>query len=50
MACSPGLSDDASELVDLSLGAAEGTEAPLRELAGALVLAVAEQFDNAALK
>jgi len=49
VAGSPGLGDDARELVDLSLGAAEGTEASLGQLAGALVLAVAQQLDDAAL-
>jgi hypothetical protein len=43
------LGDDAGHLVDLSLAAAEGAEPLLRELARALVLGVAEEFDNAAL-
>lgn len=42
------LSDDALELVDLSLGTAKGSEPLLRELTGTLVTAVAEQL-NAAL-
>jgi hypothetical protein len=44
-----GLGDDALELIDLGLGAAERTETLLCQLAGALVLAVAEEFDDAAL-
>lgn len=44
-----GLGDDALELIDLGLGAAEGTETLLGQLAGTLVLAVAEEFDDAAL-
>lgn len=44
-----GLSDDTLELIDLGLGTAEGTKALLGELTGTLVLAVAEEFDNAAL-
>ena len=44
-----GVGDDALELIDLLLGAAEGSEPLLRELAGTLVLAVAEELDNAAL-
>jgi hypothetical protein len=47
--CSPRLDDDTVELVDLSLGAGEGAEPLLGQLPGALILAVAEQFDNAAL-
>lgn len=43
------LGDDTGHLVDLSLAAAEGAEPLLRELARALVLGVAEEFDNAAL-
>lgn len=49
MAGTLALGDDAGHLVDLSLATAEGTEALLRELTGALVLGVAEEFDNAAL-
>ena len=45
----PGLGNHALELVDLGLGAAKGAELLLGELAGALVLAVAEEFDDAAL-
>lgn len=45
----PGLGNHALELVDLGLGAAKGAELLLGELAGALVLAVAQQFDDAAL-
>jgi len=44
-----GLGDDALELIDLGLGAAERTKTLLCQLAGALVLAVAEEFDDAAL-
>lgn len=44
-----GLGDDALELIDLLLGTAEGTESLLCELTGALVLAVAEEFDDTAL-
>jgi hypothetical protein len=44
-----GLSDDALELVDLGLGTAESSKSLLGELTGALVLAVAKQFHNAAL-
>ena len=47
--CSPALSDDLGHLVDLSLGTAEGSESLLRELTGALVLAVTEEFDDTAL-
>jgi hypothetical protein len=43
------LGDDAGHLVNLSLSAAEGTESLLRELTRALVLGVAEEFDNATL-
>lgn len=43
------LGDDAGELLNLRLGAGEGSEPLLGELTGALVLAVAEEFDNAAL-
>ena len=45
----PRLGDDLGHLVHLSLGAAEGTEPLLRQLARTLVLAVPEQFDDAAL-
>lgn len=44
-----GLGDDALELIDLLLGTAEGTEPSLGQLAGSLVLAVAEQFNDSAL-
>lgn len=44
-----GLGDDALELIDLSLGTAEGTEPLLGQLTGTLVLAVAEEFDDTAL-
>jgi len=43
------LSDDTLELINLSLGTAEGTEPLLRELAGTLVLGVAEQLNDTAL-
>jgi hypothetical protein len=49
MGSSAGLGDDSLELVNLGLSTAEGTETLLCELAGALVLAVAEEFDNATL-
>lgn len=45
----PALCDHVGHLLDLGLGAAEGTEPLLRELARALVFAVAEEFDYAAL-
>lgn len=45
----PALGDHLGHLVHLSLRTAEGAEPLLSELAGALVLAVAEEFDNAAL-
>jgi len=44
-----GLGDDLLHLLDLRLGAAESSEPLLGELASALVLAVAKEFDNAAL-
>jgi hypothetical protein len=43
------LGDDAGHLVDLSLATAEGAEPLLGELARALVLGVAEEFDDATL-
>jgi len=43
------LGDDAGHLVDLSLATAEGAEPLLSELARALVLGVAEEFDDATL-
>ena len=46
---SAGLGDDSLELVDLGLGTAEGAEPLLGQLAGTLVLAVAEEFNDAAL-
>lgn len=49
VANSPALSDDLGHLVDLSLRTAESTESLLCKLAGTLVLAVAEKFDDAAL-
>jgi len=45
----PGLGNDALELVHLLLGANKGAQLLLGELAGTLVLAVAEKFNNAAL-
>ena len=42
------LGDDTLQLVDLALGATKGTEPLLCELTGALVLAVSEEFDDAA--
>lgn len=42
------LRDDVGHLVHLSLAALEGAESLLGELARALVLAVAQQFDDAA--
>lgn len=44
-----GLGDDAGELLNLRLGAGEGSEALLGELTGTLVLGVAEEFNDAAL-
>lgn len=44
-----GLGDDTLELINLGLSTAEGTKTLLCQLTGTLVLAVAEQFDNAAL-
>jgi hypothetical protein len=44
-----GLGDDTLELIDLGLSTAEGTKTLLCQLTGTLVLAVAEEFDNAAL-
>lgn len=49
MTNSPAVGDDLGHLVNLSLSTAECAEPLLRELTGALVLAVAEKFDNAAL-
>lgn len=49
MTSSPALSDDLGHLVNLSLRTAEGAESLLSQLAGALVLGVAEEFDDAAL-
>jgi hypothetical protein len=46
---SAGLGDDSLEFVDLGLGTAESTEPLLGQLARALVLAVAQQFNDAAL-
>jgi hypothetical protein len=44
-----GLSNNTLELVDLRLGTTESTEPLLGQLAGTLVLAVTEEFDNTAL-
>lgn len=44
-----GLGDDTLELIDLGLSTAERTETLLCQLTGALVLAVAEEFDNTTL-
>lgn len=44
-----GLGDDTLELINLGLGAAEGTKTLLCELASTLVLGVAEQLNDAAL-
>lgn len=49
MAGTLALGDDAGHLVNLSLATAEGAEPLLRELTRALVLGVAEEFDNATL-
>ena len=49
MAGTLALGDDAGHLVDLSLATAEGAEPLLGELARALVLRVAEEFDDATL-
>jgi hypothetical protein len=43
------LSNNIRHLVDLALRTAEGAESLLCELAGTLVFAVAEEFDDAAL-
>lgn len=43
------LGDDTLHLVDLALGTAERTQALLCQLAGTLILAVADKFDDAAL-
>jgi hypothetical protein len=45
----PRLNNDPLQLLDLGLGPPECPELPLGVLAGALVLAVAQQFDDAAL-
>lgn len=45
----PALSDDLGHLIHLSLRALEGAEPLLRQLPRALVLGVAQQFDDAAL-
>lgn len=45
----PALGNDLGHLIDLSLRTAESTESLLRKLAGTLVLAVTEEFDDAAL-
>jgi len=44
-----GLGDVVGHLVNLSLGATEGTKSSLCELAGTLVLGVTEKFNNATL-
>lgn len=49
MTGSPAVGDDLGHLVHLSLRTAECAEPLLRELTGALVLAVAEKFDDTAL-
>ena len=49
MTSSPALGDDLGHLVHLSLRTAESSESLLCELACALVLAVTEEFDDAAL-
>lgn len=46
---SAGLGDDAGQLVNLSLGTAKGSEPLLRQLAGTLVLGVAQQLNDATL-
>jgi len=43
---SPGFGDNTGEFVDLLLRAAKGTESLLRQLAGTLIFAVADQFDD----
>lgn len=43
-----GLGDDTLELIDLGLSTTERTKTLLCQLTGTLVLAVAEEFDNAA--
>lgn len=49
MTSSPRLSDNALELINLRLRTTESTKTLLRQLACALVLTVAEEFDDAAL-
>jgi len=49
MSCSPRLGDNPLELVNLFLCAAESSEPLLCELAGTLVLAITEQFDDTLL-
>ena len=49
MSSAAGLGDDTLELIDLLLGAAEGTESLLGELTGTLVLGVTEQLNDSAL-
>jgi hypothetical protein len=44
-----GLGDDLLHVLNLSLAADEGTEALLSELAGTLVLGIAEQLNHTAL-
>jgi NTP pyrophosphatase (non-canonical NTP hydrolase) len=49
MSGTAGLGDDVGELLDLLLGAEEGSEATLAELAGTLILGVLEELHDAAL-
>ena len=49
MSDTAGLGDDTLELINLGLSTAEGTEALLCQLAGTLVLGVAEQLNDATL-
>lgn len=49
MAGTAGLGDDTLELINLGLSTAEGTKTLLCELAGTLILGVAEQLNDAAL-
>ncbi len=49
MTRSPALRNDLGHLIDLSLRASESPEPLLRQLSRPLVLAVAQEFDDAAL-
>jgi len=49
VASTAGLGNDAGELVNLGLGATKGAESLLGQLPCALILAVAEEFDDTLL-